>query len=53
MTLVGHLLSVATCSFLASRLIDIVLDETANWPPERDLPEAGIDRLTVPSAIDA
>lgn len=44
----GQLLSMATGSFLASRLIDVVLDETANWSPERCLSEAGIDRLVVP-----
>jgi hypothetical protein len=38
----------ATGSFLASRLIDVVLDATANWSSERGLAEAGIDRLAVP-----
>jgi hypothetical protein len=42
------LLSEATGSFLASRLIDVVLDATANWSPERGLAEAGIDTLAVP-----
>jgi|OpeIllAssembly_1097287.scaffolds.fasta_scaffold101623_1 hypothetical protein len=44
----GQLLSVATGSFLAPLLIDVVLDATANSSPERGLAEAGIERLAVP-----